>query len=83
MKTSNYSETVMRFAIVLLLAGCATTGSYGPTDKYITVEHGTMRFGSAMARAREHCEKLGMATNHLGTQETGFYMVSRFECVPK
>ena len=71
------------YLTLALIAGCATTGSYSPTDKYITVEHGTMRFGTAMNRAREHCEKLGLATRHLGTQETGFYMVSRFECVPK
>ena len=77
----NYGGS-MRYTLVLLLAGCATQ-HYGPDDKYFTIEHGTMRFGSAMSQARAHCEKLGMATKHTGTQETGFYMVSRFECVPK
>lgn len=78
----NYSETAMRVIALLLLAGCASK-HYNATDRYLTIEHGTMRFGSAMAQARSHCESLGMATRHLGTQETGFYMVSRFECVPK
>ena len=72
----------MRFIALLLVAGCSSA-VVKPDAKFFTIEHGTVRFGSAMSQATRHCEALGMGARHLGTQETGFYMVSRFECVPK
>ena len=72
----------MKYLFVLLVAGCASN-TITPTTKHFTIEHGTMRFGSALAQAQKHCESLGMETRHTNTQATGFYMVSSFECVPK
>ena len=68
--------------VIVLLAGCASN-SITPTSKHFTIEHGTMRFGSALSQAKRHCESLGMETKHTRTDSTGFYMVSSFECVPK
>jgi hypothetical protein len=80
---TNYTGVFMRFiALSLLLAGCSTS-SYQPGDKTFTISHGTMMFNSAMGQARRNCEEMGMAVRHLGTHETGFQPVSRFECVPK
>ena len=77
----NYGGS-MRLIALLVLAGCASN-SITPTSKHFTIEHGTMRFGSALSQAKRHCESLGMETKHTNTQATGFYMVSSFECVPK
>jgi hypothetical protein len=72
----------MRFVLLLLIAGCATS-SYQPGDKTFSITHGTMRFGSAMSQAKRNCEEMGLAAKHLGTDQTGWQPVSRFECVPK
>ena len=76
----NYGGS-MRYTLILLLAGCATTIPQG--EKYFSIQHGTLMFGSAMGQARRHCEEMGMTVRHLGTDQTGFQPVSRFECVPK
>lgn len=67
--------------LVLSLAGCATP--IPQNAKYFSIEHGTMMFSGAMGRARTHCEEMGMEVRHLGTDQTGFQPVSRFECVTK
>jgi hypothetical protein len=69
----------MRFtALLMFLVACATPVK--EDAKFFTIQHGTVMFGPAMAQAERHCEKLGMRVRHLGTNETGFQTVSRFEC---
>lgn len=71
----------MRYLIVLLLSGCAITV---PQDagRYFTIEHGTARFGDAMAAAQKHCAVEGLRARHLGT-DTVHMAMSRFECVAR
>ena len=71
----------MRYLLVLLLSGCAITV---PADagRHFTIEHGTARFGDAMAAANQHCAASGQRARHLGT-DTAYLSMSRFECVDR
>jgi hypothetical protein len=72
----------MRYLLVLLmLAGCAINVPR-EAGRYFTIEHGTARFGDAMAAAQRHCADLGMRARHLGT-DLAYMAISRFECVPQ
>lgn len=74
----------MRTAIylVFLLTGCGAIQVQPQAGKYFSIEHGTARFGDAMAGARQHCARMGMQPRHLGT-DRGYLLISRFECVEK
>jgi hypothetical protein len=72
----------MRFALlVLLLAGCGSIQPGPGTGRHFTLAHGSMRFGDAMQGASEHCARLGLQARHLGTDNGGGLLLSRFECV--
>ena len=73
--------TKIAVLILLLIAGC---GAIGPTvsgGRYLTIEHGSARFGDAVEGARQYCSSQGLGARHLGTDRGGYLMMSRFECI--
>jgi hypothetical protein len=74
----------MRYALLLVfLAGCGTIRPPEDSGRYFTIQHGTARFSDAYAGAKQHCAKMGMDTQHLGTDHLMMGDASRFQCMPK
>jgi hypothetical protein len=74
----------MRYLIVLMLAGCGTIQVPDSDGKRFTIEHNRANFSGALSGAKDHCAKLGMKAEHIGTDRSEpSYNLSRFECVAK
>jgi hypothetical protein len=68
------------FVVTLLCVGCGPIRPDVDSGRSFSIEHGTARFQSAMAGAREHCARYGMRAKHVGTDRP-YMAISRFECV--
>ena len=67
--------------LLAFLAGCATPPPPAYDGKYLTYQHGTARFASAMEYATSYCAQAGLKARHLGTDTPlGSQSLSRFEC---
>ena len=67
--------------ITLSVAGCAVHPTYFD-GKSVTYEHGTARFGDAMADAQKQCASIGKLVKHERT-DCPYLCVSTFSCVDK
>lgn len=74
----------MRYLIVLLLAGCGAIPPSSSSGRFITTQHGSARFMDAMQGATEHCGRMGLGAQHLGTDSPPQALsISRFQCVER
>jgi hypothetical protein len=69
--------------VLLLLAACGPIQPYASGNNLVS-QHGTARFGDALAGAAQHCASRGMGVKSLGTDTPPHGLsVSRFECVKR